>query len=99
RAPAGRRSMQIAMVAVLVGVMLAVTGAGEAWARGGAAVELPGVGGARVGGAEVTGSDLGPFGGLALLGLVLLVAVAATRGRGRWGVGLALPAVGGGPVV
>src|SRR4029450_2631824 len=99
RAPADRRSMQIAMVAVLVGVMLAVTGAGEAWARVGAAVELPGVGAARLGAAEVTGSDLGPFGGLALLGLVLLVAVAATRGRGRWVVGLALLALGGALVV
>jgi Tryptophan-associated transmembrane protein (Trp_oprn_chp) len=93
--PADRRSMQVAMVAVLVGVMLAVTGAGQAWARVGAAVELPGVGAARLGAAEVTGNDLAPFGGLALLGLVLLVAVAATRGRGRWAVGLALLALGG----
>jgi Tryptophan-associated transmembrane protein (Trp_oprn_chp) len=98
-APADRRSMQIAMVAVLVGVMLAVTGAGQAWARVGAAVELPGVGSARLGAAEVTGNDLAPFGGLALLGLVLLVAVAATRGRGRWVVGLALLALGGALVV
>jgi Tryptophan-associated transmembrane protein (Trp_oprn_chp) len=95
RAPADRRSMQVAMVAVLVGVMLAVTGAGQAWARVGAAVELPGVGAARLGAAEVTGNDLAPFGGLALLGLVLLVAVAATRGRGRWAVGVALLALGG----
>jgi hypothetical protein len=87
--------MQVAMVAVLVGVMLAVTGAGQAWARVGAAVELPGVGAARLGAAEVAGNDLAPFGGLALLGLVLLVAVAATRGRGRWVVGLALLALGG----
>jgi Tryptophan-associated transmembrane protein (Trp_oprn_chp) len=94
-APADRRSMQVAMVAVLVGVMLAVTGAGQAWARVGAAVELPGVGAARLGAAEVTGSDLAPFGGLALLGLVLLVAVAATRGRGRWVVGVALLTLGG----
>jgi Tryptophan-associated transmembrane protein (Trp_oprn_chp) len=92
---ADRRSMQIAMVAVLIGVILAVTGAGQAWARVGAAVELPGVGAARLGAAEVTGNDLAPFGGLALLGLVLLVAVAATRGRGRWVVGLALLALGG----
>jgi hypothetical protein len=91
--------MRIAMVAVLVGVMLAVTGAGQAWARVGAAVELPGVGAARLGAAEVTGNDLGPFGGLALLGLVLLVAVAATRGRSRWVVGLALLALGGALVV
>jgi hypothetical protein len=87
--------MQVAMVAALVGVMLAVTGAGQAWARVGAAVELPGVGAARLGAVEVTGNDLAPFGGLALLGLVLLVAVAATRGRGRWVVGVALLALGG----
>jgi uncharacterized membrane protein (TIGR02234 family) len=94
-APAGRRSMQLAMLAVLAGVILAVTGAGQAWARVSAAVELPGIGSARLGGAEVTGNDLAPLGALALLGLVLLVAVAATRGRGRWVVGLALLALGG----
>jgi hypothetical protein len=87
--------MQLAMVALLAGVMLAATGAGQAWARVGAAVALPGIGSARLGAAELTGNDLQPFGALALLGLVLLVAVAATRGRGRWVVGLALLAVGG----
>ena len=86
--------MQLAMVAVLAGVMLAATGAGQAWARVSAAVELPGLGSARLGGAELTGNDLAPLGALALLGLVLLVAVAATRGRGRWVVGLALLALG-----
>jgi uncharacterized membrane protein (TIGR02234 family) len=60
----------------------------------GAAVELPGIGAARLGAAELTGNDLLPFGALALFGLVLLVAVAATRGRGRWVVGLALLAIG-----
>jgi Tryptophan-associated transmembrane protein (Trp_oprn_chp) len=87
--------MQVAMVALLAGVVLAATGAGLAWARVGAAVALPGIGSARLGGAEVTGNDLQPFGALALFGLVLLVAVAATRGRGRWVVGLALVAIGG----
>jgi uncharacterized membrane protein (TIGR02234 family) len=87
--------MQLAMLAVLAGVMLAATGSGQAWARVSAAVELPGIGSARLGGAEVTGNDLAPLGALALLGLVLLVAVAATRGRGRWVVGLALLALGG----
>jgi len=82
--------MQVALVAVLAGVMLAVIGAGQAWATVSAAVELPGVGSARLGAAELTGNDLAPLGALALLGLVLLVAVAATRGRGRWVVGLAL---------
>jgi hypothetical protein len=91
--------MQLALVAVLVGVMLAVTGAGQAWARVGATVELPGLGAARLGAVELTGNDLAPFGALALLGLVLLVAVAATRGRGRWVVGLALLALGGALVV
>jgi Tryptophan-associated transmembrane protein (Trp_oprn_chp) len=97
--PSDRRSMQGALAAVLVGVILAVTGAGQAWARVGAAVELPGIGAARLGAAEVTGNDLAPFGALALLGLVLLVAVAATRGRGRWAVGLALLALGAALVV
>jgi len=86
--------MQVAMLAVLAGVMLAVTGAGLAWARVSVAVALPGIGSARLGGAEVTGNDLAPLGALGLLGLVLLVAVAASRGRGRWVVGLALLALG-----
>ena len=86
--------MQVAMVAVLAGVMLAAIGSGQARARVSAAVELPGMGSARLGAVELTGKDLAPLGGLALLGLVLLVAVAATRGRGRWVVGLALLALG-----
>jgi Tryptophan-associated transmembrane protein (Trp_oprn_chp) len=94
--PAGRarRSLQATLATVAVGVMLAAVGAGRAWARVTAAVELPGLGRARLGGAEVTGNDLAPLGGLALLGLVLLVGVAVTRGRGRWAVGLALLALG-----
>jgi hypothetical protein len=86
--------MQLALVAVLVGVALAVTGAGQAWARVGSAVELPGIGAATLGAVKVTGNDLGPLGALALLGLVLLVGVAASRGRGRWVVGAALVALG-----
>jgi hypothetical protein len=87
--------VQLAVVAVLAGVMLAVIGAGRAWATLSAEVALPGIGTGRVGDAEVTGNDLAPYGALALGGLVLLVAVAATRGRGRWVVGLALLALGG----
>ena len=90
-----RRSLQLALVAVVVAVGLAVTGAGRPWATVSANVELPGLGSARLGAAEVTGNDLLPFGGLALLGLVLLVGVAVTRGHGRWAVGLALLALGG----
>jgi hypothetical protein len=93
-APADRRSMQVALVAVLAGVMLAVIGAGQPWATVSTAVELPGVGVAQLGAVEVTGNDLAPLGALGLGGLVLLVAVAATRGRGRWVVGLALLALG-----
>jgi len=89
-----RRSLQVTLAAVVAGVLLAAIGAGRAWARVSAAVELPGLGRARLGGAELTGNDLAPLGGLALLGLVLLVGVAVTRGRGRWAVGLALLALG-----
>jgi uncharacterized membrane protein (TIGR02234 family) len=96
---ASRRSLQLALVAVLAGVMLAAIGAGQAWATVSAEVELPGVGSARLGAAEITGNDLAPYGALALGGLVLLVAVAATRGRGRWVVGVALLALGGALVV
>jgi Tryptophan-associated transmembrane protein (Trp_oprn_chp) len=86
--------MRVALVAVLLGVMVAVIGAGQPWATVSAEVELPGVGSARLGAAGLAGNDLAPYGALALLGLVLLVAVAATRGRGRWVVGLALLALG-----
>jgi hypothetical protein len=88
------RSLRLALAAVLVGVLLAVTGAGRGWARVGAAVELPGLGSAPLGAVELTGNDLAPLGGLALFGLVLLVGVAVTRGRGRWAVGLVLLALG-----
>jgi hypothetical protein len=94
-AAAARRSLQVTLVAVVGGVLLAAVGAGRPWARVSAAVELPGLGRARLGGAaELTGNDLAPLGALALLGLVLLVGVAVTRGRGRWAVGLALLALG-----
>jgi Tryptophan-associated transmembrane protein (Trp_oprn_chp) len=87
--------MRLALLAAVVGVMLAAVGAGQAWATVGSTVELPGIGTARLGAAELTGNDLYPLGALALLGLVLLVGVAGTRGRGRWVVGLALVALGG----
>jgi hypothetical protein len=89
-----RRSLQACLLAVLAGVVLAVLGAGRPWARVSAAVDLPGLGSGRVGAAELTGNDLAPLGGLALLGLVLVVGVAVTRGRGRWLVGAALLALG-----
>jgi Tryptophan-associated transmembrane protein (Trp_oprn_chp) len=94
-----RGSLQVALAAVVAGVVLAVVGAGRPWARVSAAVDLPGLGRARLGGAELAGNDLAPLGGLALLGLVLLVGVAVTRGRGRWAVGLALLAIGAALVV
>ncbi|HET6751599.1 MAG TPA: Trp biosynthesis-associated membrane protein [Actinomycetes bacterium] len=89
-----RRSLQLTLVAVVAGVLLATVGAGRPWAVVSAAVDLPGLGRAPLGAAELTGNDLAPLGGLALLGLVLLVGVAVTRGRGRWAVGLALLALG-----
>ena len=91
---APRRSLQVTLAAVVAGVLLAVTGAGRPWARVEATVDLPGLGSGRVGTAELTGNDLAPLSGLALLGLVLLVGVAVSRGRGRWLVGAALLAVG-----
>jgi hypothetical protein len=89
-----RPSLQVTLVAVVAGVLLAAVGAGRPWARVRAAVDLPGLGRAPLGGAELTGNDLAPLGGLALLGLVLLVGIAVTRGRGRWLVGLGLLALG-----
>jgi hypothetical protein len=89
-----RSSLQVTLAVVVAGVLLAAVGAGRPWARVRAAVDLPGLGRAPLGGAELTGNDLAPLGGLALLGLVLLVGVAVTRGRGRWAVGLALLALG-----
>jgi hypothetical protein len=95
----GRRSLRLALVAVVAGVVLAALGAGRPWALASAAVELPGLGRARLGAAELTGNDLAPLGGLALLGLVLLLGIAVTRGRARWAVGLALLALGAALVV
>jgi len=88
------RSLQVTLVVVVSGVLAAVTGAGRPWARVEATVALPGLGSGRVGAAALTGNDLAPLSGLALLGLVLLVGVAVTRGRGRWLVGVALLALG-----
>ncbi len=58
------------------------------------AVDLPGLGAGRFGGARLTGNDLAPLSALALLALVLALGVAFTRGRGRWAVGAGLLAVG-----
>jgi len=66
-----RRSLQVTLAAVVAGVLLAAVGAGRPWARVSTAVDLPGLGRARLGGAELTGNDLAPLGGLALLGLVM----------------------------
>ena len=72
--------MQVAVVAMLAGVVLAAIGAGLAWARVSAAVRLPGMGSARVGAVEVTGNDLAPLGGLALLALGAALVVGAVSG-------------------
>ena len=83
------------MVAALVRVMLAVTGAGQAWARVGAAVELPGVGAARLGAVEVTGNDLARSAAWPCWGWCCWSRWPRPRGRGRWVVGVALLALGG----
>jgi hypothetical protein len=94
-AAAGRRaSLRAGVLLALAGVLLALTGAGRPWARVSSAVELPGLGGGRFGGASLSGNDLAPLSGLALLALVLVIGIAATRGRGRVVVGLALVALG-----
>src|SRR5919201_1392173 len=87
-----RRSLRLAALAVLLGVVLAVVGAGRPWVRVSGAVPAPG--GAPLAAAPrpaaITGNDRAPLAGIALLALVLLVGVAATRGRGRWAVGVGL---------
>jgi hypothetical protein len=90
----GRASLRAGVLAALAGVLLALTGAGRPWARVSSAVELPGLGRGQFGGAALSGNDLAPLSGLALLALVLVLGIAATRGRGRVVVGLALAALG-----
>jgi Tryptophan-associated transmembrane protein (Trp_oprn_chp) len=89
-----RASLRASVLVALAGVLLALTGAGRPWARVSSAVELPGLGRGRFGGASLSGNDLAPLSGLALLALVLVIGIAATRGRGRVVVGLALVALG-----
>jgi uncharacterized membrane protein (TIGR02234 family) len=89
---AAARSLRLALAAVALGALAALTGAGRPWAQVDASVR--GLGAGSVASGAVTGDALAPLSGLALLGLVLVVAVAATRGRGRWLVGAALLAVG-----
>jgi Tryptophan-associated transmembrane protein (Trp_oprn_chp) len=88
-----RRSLQLALLVLVAGVLLAVIGAGRAWAVLQTTVAVP-LGHGRVGGTALHGNDFAPFSGLALLALVLVVGIAVTRGRGRWVVGLTLLALG-----
>jgi uncharacterized membrane protein (TIGR02234 family) len=90
-----RRSLQVALLALGAGVVLAVIGAGRPWALLGSTVSIPPFGRAAGGSTPLHGNDFAPFSGLALLALVLVVGIAVTRGRGRWVVGLALLALGG----
>jgi hypothetical protein len=89
-----RRSLQAALLVLLAGVLLGVIGAGRAWAVLQTTVVVP-QGRAPIGSISLHGNDFAPFSGLALLGLVLIVGIAVTRGRGRWVVGLALLVLGG----
>src|SRR6266498_1265249 len=54
---------------------------------------VPALGSTRVGATHLTGNDLAPLSGLALLGLALVVGIAVSRGRGRWLVGIVLLAL------
>ncbi len=92
-APAARRSLQLSLLAVVGGVLLAALGAGRPWVTISGQPLVANLSGPAVAEASLSGNDLAPLSGLALLGLVLVVAVAMTRGRGRWLVGLALLAV------
>jgi uncharacterized membrane protein (TIGR02234 family) len=94
-AAADRRSLQVTLLLLAAGVLLAVIGAGRPWALLDATVQIPPLGQAPGGSVPLHGNDFAPFSGLALLALVLVVGVAVTRGRGRWLVGLALLALAG----
>ncbi len=89
-----RRSLQVALLVLVAGVLLAVIGAGRPWALLDTTVAIPPFGRAPGGSTPLHGNDLAPFSGLALLALVLVVGIAVTRRRGRWLVGLALLALG-----
>jgi hypothetical protein len=89
-----RRSLQATLLVLVGGVLLAVIGAGRAWALLGTTVTIPPFGRAPGASTPLHGNDFAPFSGLALLALVLVVGIAVTRGRGRWVVGLALLALG-----
>ncbi len=88
-----RRSLQVALLLLLAGVVLAVVGAGRPWALLGTSVAIPPFGRAPGASTPLHGNDFAPISGLALLALVLVVGIAVTRGRGRWVVGLALLAL------
>ena len=80
-----------AVVAVLAGAFLVLVGAGRAWVlvRVGESALLPTVD------LEVTGRDLRPgLSALGLVGLAGVLALAATRGRGRIVVGVLLALTG-----
>ncbi len=93
RPDGGRRSLQVTLLVLLAGVLLVVVGAGRPWAGLEAAVSVPDLGSTRVGATHLTGNDLAPLSGLALLGLALVVGIAVSRGRGRWLVGVVLLAL------
>lgn len=83
----------MAVALCLLGAVVVIVAAGRTW------VELPAVRDALLPGRrrDVTGSDLAPgVRALGVVGLAGVVALAATRSRGRTLVGLLLAVVGGG---
>ncbi len=88
------RSLRLVLAAVVAGVVLATTGGSRPWATVEARLDLRSLGSAPVGHGTLTGNALAPLSALALLGLVLALGIAPTRGRGRLVVGAALTALG-----
>ncbi len=93
--PAARRSLLLALAAAGLGVLLVVLGGTRAWATVTATAELAGLGSGAVARIGVAGDALGPFGALALLGLLVGLGVLVTAGRGRWPVGVLMAAMAG----
>ncbi len=89
-----RRSMWRTLGLWGLGVAAALTGAGVPWAQVIGVITVEQLGSAPLTTATVTGDDLVAFSPLTLLALALVAALVATRGRGRWPVGVLTGALG-----
>jgi hypothetical protein len=91
---AAARSLRLAVLAVAAGVALVLLAAGRPWAQVAGSVTVQGLGSAQVARVGVSGNDVAPLSGVAMLAAVVALGVAFTRGRGRWPVGAALVGLG-----